>query len=101
MDKRHSTTVGRREELMKKPWVAALLNAWPLPLGIGYLYLRQWARFVVSFVFLQVIASTVVLMVVGRDVLNLFSAAVWIGVVIDGYLVARRMNQAAAASEVA
>lgn len=83
---------------MKRPWLAALLNVWPFPLGIGYLYLRRWARFVVSFLGLQVLAMTVVLMVMGPDFLRLFSAVVWMAVVVDGYLVARRMNQGLAAS---
>jgi hypothetical protein len=80
--------------VVKRPWLAALLNAWPLPLGIGYLYLRQWARFVLSFLWLQVIAQTVVLMLLGRgELLNLFIAVVWIAVVADGYLLAQRMNR--------
>ena len=83
---------------MKRPWLAALLNAWPLPLGVGYLYLKRWGRFVVSFLGLQVVAMTAVLMLVGSDFLNLFSAAIWIAVIVDGYLVARRMNKALEAS---
>ncbi len=84
---------------MKRPWLAALLNAWPLPLGVGYLYLRRWGRFAVSFVGLQIAAMTAVLMLLGSDVLNLFSGAVWIAVVVDGYLVARRMNQVLTTAE--
>jgi len=83
---------------VKRPWLAALLNAWPLPLGVGYLYLKRWGRFVVSFLGLQVVAMTAVLMLVGSDFLNLFSAAIWIAVIVDGYLVARRMNKALEAS---
>lgn len=80
---------------MKRPWLAALLNAWPMPLGVGYLYLKRWGRFVVSFLGLQVVAMTVVRMLVGGgEVLNLFTAAIWIAVIVDGYLVARRMNKA-------
>ncbi len=30
---------------MKKPWIAGLLNAFPLVLGLGYLYIRRWNRF--------------------------------------------------------
>ena len=33
---------------MNKPWLAALLNV--IPLGIGYIYLRRWKRFVATFV---------------------------------------------------
>jgi len=84
---------------MKRPWLAALLNAWPLPLGVGYLYLRRWGRFAVSFVGLQIAGMTAVLMLFGSDVLNLFTAAVWIAVVVDGYLVARSTNTALTSSE--
>lgn len=79
--------------MVKRPWLAALLNAWPLPLGVGYLYLKRWERFVVSFLGLQIVAMTAVRMLLGNDFLNLFSAAIWIAVIVDGYLVARRMNQ--------
>jgi hypothetical protein len=79
---------------MKRPWLAALLNAWPLPLGVGYLYLRRWGRFIVSFLGLQIAGMTAVLIVFGSDVLNLFTGAVWIAVIVDGYLVAKRVNKA-------
>lgn len=87
---------------MRRPWLAALLNAWPMPLGVGYLYLRQWSRFVMSFLWLQIIGMTLVRIVFGVDVRNLFAFTVWIAVIVDGYLTAKRMNaplQAPAASE--
>ena len=34
---------------MKKPWLAALLNVVPLPLGFGYLYLGRLRRFIIGF----------------------------------------------------
>lgn len=86
--------------MVKRPWLAALLNAWPMPLGVGYLYLRQWARFVMSLLLLQIIAATIVRLLFGSDVGNLFAAAVTIAVIVDAYLLAKRMNaslQAAAA----
>ncbi len=83
---------------MKRPWLAALLNAWPLPLGVGYLYLRRWGRFAVSFAGLQIVGMTAVLMLFGSDILNLFTGAIWIGVIVDGYLVARSINKGLASS---
>ncbi|NIN66695.1 MAG: hypothetical protein GTO63_18810 [Anaerolineae bacterium] len=85
--------------MLKKPWLAALLNAWPLPLGVGYLYLKRWGRFVLSFLVLQIGAITVVLMLFRSDLLlDLFTAGIWIAVIVDGYLVARRMNKALVAT---
>lgn len=83
---------------MKRPWLAALLNAWPLPLRIGYLYLKRWGSFVISFLGLQIVAMTLVLMLFGSDILNLFTAAIWIGVIADGYLVARSIKKGLASS---
>ena len=34
---------------MKKPWIAVLLNAFPVILGLGYLYLGLWRRFLMVF----------------------------------------------------
>ena len=34
--------------MMKKPMLAALLNL--IPLGIGYIYVRRWKRFVATFI---------------------------------------------------
>ena len=48
-----------RGHAVKKPWIAVLLNAIPLILGVGYLYLGLWRRFLIVFG-LQVLAGFVV-----------------------------------------
>jgi hypothetical protein len=84
---------------MKKPWLAALLNAViPVMFGIGYMYLGLWGRWAVAFFGLQ-IAAVMFLDGMGagplpRDVLLL---VVWVATIFDGYNQAKRINMRRAA----
>jgi len=71
-----------------KPWLAALLNAWPVPLGVGYLYLHNYWRFVSAFG-LQILLPLVLALVGLRNISSYALAALWIYTVVDAYNQAR------------
>ena len=78
----------------KKVWLAVLLNCFPLIFGIGYIYLRKWARFAVVFI-VQLFSLAIM------EPLNLerynscLLAIVWFISIIDVYIQAKRMNEIA------
>ena len=80
---------------IKSPSTAALLNCIPLPLGVGYIYLGQWARFAIAFVGLQTLLPTF-LSILGLRPLNRVAVVIaWIATIIDGYRQAQHINAAA------
>jgi hypothetical protein len=76
---------------MKHPWLAALLNAWPIPLGLGYLYVNNWVRFL-STLGLQILTPMLLAFLGLRDISSYFLIALWLGTIIDVYNQARHIN---------
>ena len=62
--------------------VAGVLAGWPLPLGVGYLLLRQWARFVVALL-LQCFVAALVGLSLGPESRNIFLVGLWFVVLVD------------------
>jgi len=71
-----------------KPWLAALLNAWPIPFGVGYLYLHNYWRFVSAFG-LQILLPLVLAVIGLRNISSYALAALWLYTVVDAYNQAR------------
>lgn len=79
---------------MKKPWLALALNLWPLPLGLGYAYLRRWDRLVVSVLGLQIMGVTLLKFVFGSGSIpyNCGLLAMWGWALYDVYQLAKKHN---------
>jgi hypothetical protein len=76
----------------KKPWIAVLLNGFPLIMGLGYIYLGNWARFGVV-ILIQLFSLAPMTWLGLRDLNPLLLAGVWIFTLIDGYKQANSHNQ--------
>lgn len=74
---------------MKSPGVAALLNAFPLVLGLGYIYLGLWRRFAVSFG-LQIVLGLIVAR--GARELAVGLTLLWFGSILDAHKQAKALN---------
>jgi hypothetical protein len=86
---------------MKKPGIAVLLNAFPLVMGLGYVYLGLWGRFAITFG-LQVILGFVAAR--GAPQLALGLTLLWIFSMLDAHrqgktLVASRHDPAVPKAE--
>jgi len=71
-------------EQLKRPWLAALLNACPTPLGIGYIYLGDWPRFF-SVVGLQIFGPMLLAFLGFRTYSPYLLFILWLGSIIDAY----------------
>lgn len=66
----------------KNPTIAVLLNCFPLVMGLGYIYLGLWPRFLIVF-FIQ-LTSLMPMTALGLRELNVyFLAGMWIFTLID------------------
>lgn len=72
----------------KRPWLAGLLNAFPLLFGLGYAYLGKWLRFFVV-VLIQLFSLAPFTALGLREYNKYFLAMVWVGSVVDAYNLAK------------
>jgi len=77
-------TTQEREQVMKHPWLAALLNAWPIPLGLGYIYLGNWKRFL-AVLGLQILLPLLLAYLGLRSLSSYLLAALWLYSIIDAH----------------
>lgn len=76
----------------KKPWLAVLLNCFPLIMGMGYIYLGNWKRF--GTVLIIQLFSLAPMTWLGLRYLNpVLLAGVWIFTIFDGYMQAVSYNK--------
>jgi len=74
---------------MKSPSVATLLNAFPLIMGLGYLYLGLWWRFIFTFG-LQIIVGFIAAR--GNPHITLGLTVLWVFTMFDAHRQAKAMN---------
>ena len=82
---------------MKKPWVAVVLNAIPLVLGLGYLYLGLWQRFLIVFG-LQVLIGFVAAR--GNPSVAMGLTVLWLFSMIDAHKQAKAMSPPGASAAI-
>lgn len=76
----------------KKPWIAILLNCFPLIMGLGYIYLGNRKRF--GTVILIQLFSLAPMTWLGLRYFNpVLLAGVWIFTIFDGYMQADSYNK--------
>jgi len=75
----------------KKPWLAALLNCFPLIMGLGYIYLGNWGRFGVI-ICVQLFSLAPMTWLGLRDLNPLLLLGVWIFSIFDGYSQGKTYN---------
>jgi hypothetical protein len=81
-----------KEIKLKKPWITVLLNIFPLIMGIGYIYLGNWIRFIV--VFLIQLLSLIPMTALGlREYNNYLLLVLWLFTLVDGYIRTKSHNQ--------
>ena len=68
---------------------AAALSWWLLPLGLGYLLLRKWLRFILVFA-AQCFVPIPIRHTLGTEAANWIMAALWLAVLVDIVRLARR-----------
>jgi len=73
---------------MWQPTLAAIFALWPGPIGIGYLLLKRWGRFLVAFLGLQILGLTIVRILLGQDIGVYFIVAVYLATVLDTWRLA-------------
>lgn len=83
-----SVTDGRR---LKKPWLAVVLNLFPLIMGLGYIYLSKWARFALVF-FLQLFTLAPMTWLGLRELNPYLLALIWLFSLVDAYRQAKAHN---------
>lgn len=84
-----STTVSR--ENPKKPWLAVLLNLFPLVMGLGYIYLGKLGRFVIVFI-LQFFTLVPLAQLGLRELNPYLLTAIWLFTLFDAYNQAKAYN---------
>ena len=76
---------------MKQPWLAVVLNFFPLIMGLGYIYIGMWGRFAVIFG-LQ-LTSLLLFSAIGLRALNqVFLVLMWAFSWFDVYNQAKSYN---------
>ena len=83
--------VGSKTNL-KKPWLAALINCFPLIMGLGYIYLGNWKRFGVV-ILIQLFSLAPMTWLGLRDLNPVLLAIMWIFTIFDGYSQANAYNK--------
>ena len=76
---------------LKKPWLAVLLNLFPLIMGIGYIYLGLFIRFVVVFG-IQLFSLAPITWLGLRQYNTYLLAGLWVFTLIDAYGQANAIN---------
>lgn len=79
----------------KSPGVAVLLNAIPVVMGLGYLYIGKWQAFLIFFG-LQLFSLLVFTQIGLRELNPFFLLLLWITSMFDVYNQAKAMNKTAA-----
>jgi hypothetical protein len=74
------------------PFIVAFVNLFPLIMGLGYLFLGKWERFVVVFLGLQLGVANLLEAPEFQEVQVAYLVLLWIGTIIDGYVQARLHN---------
>jgi hypothetical protein len=74
----------------KSPGVAVLLNAFPLVMGLGYLYIGKWQSFLIFFG-LQLFSLLVFTQIGLREVNPFFLLLLWITSMFDVYNQAKKI----------
>ena len=90
---------------MKRPWLAVLLNCFPLVFGLGYIYLGRWARFLGVFVLGQMFLGSLLrfslgnllALFLGPDAKNLIFVPFWFWTMYDVWRLTKQHNTAFAA----
>ena len=79
--------------------LATALNLWPLPVGLGYIYLGDWRAFLGIFLGWQIIGSTLVRIIMGDPgiCLGIYGLGVLTYAAVGGYRKAREYNRKVAA----
>lgn len=62
--------------------VAVVASLWPLPIGLGYLFLRQWGRFVLALLACT-IGQSLLAQVIGRMPAAAVVAVLWVLTILD------------------
>jgi len=83
---------------LKNPWLAVLLNLFVLIMGLGYIYLGRWPRFLV--VLAIQLFSLMPMAALGLRDYNVYVLMVlWLFTLIDGYFTAKSVNSKRLASQ--
>ena len=82
----------RKTRKPKKPWLAAALNLFPLIMGLGYIYLGLWTRFIVVFA-VQLFSLAPMTFLGLREYNTYLLAALWLFTLLDGYSQAKALNR--------
>lgn len=82
---------------LKNPWIAVGLNCFPLVMGLGYIYLGRWVRFVIVFVGVQFLGAGFVILPILtelglRFLLPYLLGVVWVYTLYDAYARTREHN---------
>lgn len=77
---------------IKKPWVGVLLNAFPLVMGIGYLYVGRWRRFLLV-ITLQLFGWVVMGWIGMGPIGRYIPLVVWVITLFDGYTQVHAYNE--------
>jgi hypothetical protein len=81
-----SMTIKQKLHGIRYPVLIAVLNGViPFILGIGYLVMGKWQRFLFVFVGLQIGIPTLLAMLGLREMVPIALALVWIFAIVDGY----------------
>jgi len=70
--------------------LACLLCWWPLPVGLGYLFLKKWGKFVFTVVALQIVLLTLVMVSLGHTAGYVVAVAILAWVIVDTLREARK-----------
>lgn len=68
--------------------IAALLSWWPLPLGIGYLFVGKWPYTILAII-LQSLGATAVRLIAGTEIRNVYLMVLAVAVFIHILQLAR------------
>ena len=79
---------GRR----KKPWLAVLLNCFLLIMGLGYIYLGLWVRFIIVFG-LQLFTLLPMTMLGLRQYNEYLLGVIWLFTLVDAFVQAKKINE--------
>jgi hypothetical protein len=75
----------------KRPWVIALINAFPLMLGLGYFFIRLPDKAFLTMV-LQILLPILLKRLFPMSIMNMYSLALLLYVIVDGYQQTKAYN---------
>ena len=83
---------------LKKPWLAVLLNLFPLIMGLGYIYIGKWGRFAIIFL-LQLFTLAPMTWLGLRELNRYLLGLIWLISLFDVYSQAKAHNAKIVASQ--